>query len=88
MPAHERLGTDDGYQLEDRRKPAIELDAEQAIGIGNLNAAVHFAPQDDQLLPKNRILCFEPALGLEEDRNQVQGQDKECDHLRQREAIL
>jgi hypothetical protein len=38
------------------------LDEEQAISVAKLNAAVHLAPQDDQLLPQNCILGFEPAL--------------------------
>ena len=31
MPTHERLGTDDREDLQDRRKPSIQLDKEPAI---------------------------------------------------------
>ncbi len=69
MLAHQRLRTDHGYQLEDRRKPAIELGEEQAIGAAKLNAAVHLASKDDELMPERCILGFEPTLRLERAAN-------------------
>src|SRR5690349_5715388 len=33
MPAHERLGTDHGDDLQHRRKPSIQLDEDQAIAV-------------------------------------------------------
>jgi hypothetical protein len=45
MPAHEGLWPDNRHGLEDRRKPAIQLDEEQAIAVGELDAAAHLALQ-------------------------------------------
>ncbi len=75
MPAYQRLRTDHGYQLEDRRKPAIELDEEQAIGVAKLNAAVHLASKDDKLMPEYCVLGFEPTLRLEGRSQQLQSQE-------------
>jgi len=38
MPADERLRTDDRDDLQDRRKPSIQLDKEQAIAVGKPDA--------------------------------------------------
>src|SRR5262249_42445181 len=65
MPAHEGLWPDNRHGLEDRRKPAIQLDEEQAIAVGELDAAAQLALQHCQLKPERGILCFKSALGLE-----------------------
>src|SRR5262249_60204893 len=36
MPAHEGLGPDDRHGLEDRRKPAVQLEEKQPIAVGEL----------------------------------------------------
>ena len=66
MPAHHRLGPDDRNGPEDRWKPAIQLDEEQAVTVRETDPTVHFAPQNDQLMAKSGILRFKSALGLEE----------------------
>jgi hypothetical protein len=40
MPTHERLGTDDREDLQDRRKPAIQLDKEPAIMVREPDATM------------------------------------------------
>ena len=65
MPTHERLGTDDREDLQDRRKPSIQLDKEPAIVVREPDPALHLPPQNDQLMSERRILCFKPALRLE-----------------------
>jgi hypothetical protein len=65
MPSHERLGPDDFENLQDRRKPAIQLDKEPAIAVRKPDSAVHLAPQHDHLMSERRILGFRPALRLE-----------------------
>src|SRR5260370_41669883 len=47
MPAHQRLGTEDRDDLQDRRKPTIELDEEPAIVVRKLGPPSHLASQDD-----------------------------------------
>ena len=66
MPAHQRLWPNDLDRLEDRRKPTIQLDEEQAIVVGEPDPTAHLALQHSQLLPERGILCFKSALGLEE----------------------
>jgi hypothetical protein len=88
MPAHQGLGPDDCYRLEDRWIPTIELDEEQAIAIGQLYPPVHLAPEHDQLLSERGILGFKSALGPEECGEQVEEQQNQRDHHRKRDAIL
>jgi hypothetical protein len=64
MPAHERLGTDHGDDPEHRRKPSIQLDKDQAIGVAEADTPCHLSPQHNQLISERRILCFKPALRL------------------------
>ena len=65
MPPHERLGSDDRENLQDRRKPSIQLDKEPAIVVRQPDPALHLAPQYDQLMSERRILCLKSALRLE-----------------------
>jgi hypothetical protein len=45
--------------------PKVKLDKEPAITVGKPNSARHFASQNDQLMPENRILSFKPTPQLE-----------------------
>jgi hypothetical protein len=65
MPADKRLRTDYGENLQDRRKPAIELDEEQAIAVRKPDPAAHLTPQHNQLMSECRVLCFKADLRLE-----------------------
>src|SRR5690349_10199914 len=49
MPTHEGLGPDDRDSLEDRWKPSIQHDQEQAIPIRELDATAHPPAQHNQL---------------------------------------
>ena len=61
MPTHERLGTDDRKDLQNRRKPSIQLDKEPAIAVREPDPARNLTPQNDQLMSECRILCFKPT---------------------------
>lgn len=65
MPTRERLGLDDGENLQDRRELAIKLDKEPAIAVCESNTATQLAPQNNQLMSKRRVLSFKPQLRLE-----------------------
>ncbi|MGA7389554.1 MAG: hypothetical protein WBW99_16735 [Pseudolabrys sp.] len=65
MPAHERLGTDNRENFQDRRGPAIQVDQKPTVSVREPNAAGHLAPQNDQLMSERRILCLKSALRLE-----------------------
>jgi hypothetical protein len=65
MPTDQGLGTDDRDGLQDRGKPSIHLDEEQAIAVRQPDATAHFTPQHDQLMSERRVLCLKSALRLE-----------------------
>jgi hypothetical protein len=60
VPTDERLGLDDRENLQDCRKPAIQLDKEPAIMVREPDATMQPAPQDNQLMSKHRVLSFKP----------------------------
>ncbi len=62
MPTHESLGPDDRDGLEDRWKPSIQRDQEQAITIRELDATAYPPLQHDHLMSKCRVLCLKSAL--------------------------
>jgi hypothetical protein len=87
VPPHQRLGPDNQHCLEDRREPAIELDEEQAVGVTEPDSTAHLALQHNQLLPERGIFGFKSALGLDDCRQQVEGQEDQRDHPRKRDVI-
>jgi hypothetical protein len=62
MPAQRRLRLDDRHRRQDRWKPATELDEEQVITVGQLDAAAYLALQYNHLLPEHGILGRELAI--------------------------
>jgi hypothetical protein len=64
MPADERLRTDDRDDLQDRRKPSIQLDKEQAIAVGKPDAPMHHPVQHNHLVSERSIFGFKSALCL------------------------
>src|SRR6516164_2565116 len=62
MPAHDGLGPDDRDDLEDRRKPTIELDQEQAIAVRKVEATAHLSLQYNKLTSKG-VLAVLARLG-------------------------
>ena len=69
-----RLGTDDREDLQDRRKPSIQLDKKPVIVVREPDPPRHPAPQNNQLMSQNRILCSELTLRPEWRRRQIKEQ--------------
>ena len=44
--------------------PKAELGKEPAVAVRQSDRALHFTPQNDQLMSERRILCLKPALRL------------------------
>jgi hypothetical protein len=65
VPTHEGLGPDDREDLQDRRKPAIQLDKEPAIIVREPDATIRPTPHDNQLMSKHCVLSFKPQRRLE-----------------------
>lgn len=80
MPTHQRLGTDDREDLQDRWKPSIQLDKEPAILVREPDPTLHLTPQNDQLMSECRILCFKPALRLKWRRQEDHDEAEQCKH--------
>src|SRR3954454_15824757 len=64
MPTNQRLGPNDVNDLENGREPAIQLDEEKAVAIGQPNPAPALPLQHDQLLPQRRDLSLSRAFDL------------------------
>jgi hypothetical protein len=80
VPTHECLGPDDCENLQDRRKPAIELDKEPAIMVREPDATRQPTPHDIQLMSKHRVLSFKPQLRLEWRGQDGQNETEQPDH--------
>src|SRR5450631_3021091 len=80
MPTHERLGSDDCENLQERWKPAIQLDKEPAIIVCEPDAATHPTPQNHQLMSKHRVLSLKPQLRLERQGQDGQNETEQPDH--------
>jgi hypothetical protein len=76
MPTHQSFRPDDRDCLQDRRKPTIQLDQEQAIVVSELDATSHFASQRGQLMAQRGVLRFKSAFRPER-RGQQQRQRKD-----------
>ncbi len=73
-PCARRTGLNSPQAFEATRVsiPTIQLRKEQAIAVREGDANAHLALQQDQLMSERGILCFKPALRLEERGNHVQ----------------
>jgi hypothetical protein len=74
MPPHERFGTNNRENVQDRRKPSIQLDEEPTVVVRQWGPALRLTPQYDQLMPENRIFCLKS--GLRREWRGQSGQDK------------
>jgi len=61
MPTDQRLWTDDRDDLQNRRKPSIQLDKEQAIAGRKPDAPMHHPAQHNHLVPERSIFGFKSA---------------------------
>src|ERR1019366_7254205 len=77
VPTHECLGPDDCENLQDRRKPAIQLDKEPPIMVGEPDATKQPTPHDIQLMSKHRV---QPRLRLEWQGQDGQNETEQPDH--------
>src|SRR3981081_1673931 len=80
VPTHERLGPDDCENLQDRWKPAIQLDKEPAIIVGEPDATMQPTPQKNQLMSKHRVLSLKPQLRPEWRGQDGQNETEQPDH--------
>jgi hypothetical protein len=82
MPTYESFRPDDRDGFEDRWKPSIQHDQEQAIPIRELDATAHPSLQHNQLMSECRVLCLKSALRLKRRGKQGQQKAEQRDHHR------
>jgi hypothetical protein len=82
MPTHQGRRSDDQDRPEDRWKPSIQLDQEQAIPICKLDPTAHHPLQHNQLMTERSVLCLKSALRLERRDEQSQEETEQRDHRR------
>src|SRR5260370_24562340 len=70
--------------IQDRWEPSIQLDQEQAIAVGELDATAHPPLQHNQLMSERRVLCLKSALRLERRAEQGQEEAEQRDNRRSR----
>jgi hypothetical protein len=80
MPTHKGLRSDDRDGIEDRWKPSIQLDEEQAIPIREMDATAGLSPQYEQLTSECHVLCLKLALRLEWPDEEGQEEAEQRDH--------
>jgi hypothetical protein len=80
MPTNERLGTENREDLQDRWKPAVQLDKAPSIMVRQPDATMQPTPQDGQLMSKHRVLGFRPQLRLEWQAHDGQKETEQPDH--------
>ena len=61
MPAHKRFGPDDRDGLEDRGKPPIQQNEEQAIAVRQIGPTADHSLQHDQLMSERSVLRLKSA---------------------------
>src|SRR6266576_2485205 len=61
MPTDKGLRSDDRDGLQDRWKPSIQVDQEQAIPVREVDTTTRFPLQHDKLMSERRVLCLKSA---------------------------
>jgi hypothetical protein len=82
MPSHQGLGPDDRDGLEDRWKPSIQLDQEQAISVRELDTTANPPLQNNQLISERSVLCLKSTLRLDRRGEEGQAKAEQGDHRR------
>src|SRR5262249_23579016 len=80
MPTDEGLGTDDRDNLQDRWKPSIQLDEEQAIIVREPDPPTDLTAQHSQLPSEGCILCCKAPLRLKWRDQDVKDKIQQRDH--------
>ena len=81
MPAHHRLGPDDGYGIKDARVASIEPDEQCTVGPTQLQPTTRRVPlQDVKLMPQDQDFGLQPLLRLEAVAQHAEKQEADCNH--------
>jgi hypothetical protein len=70
------------FGKDNRGKPSIQVDQEQAIPICELEATAHHPLQHNQLMTERSVLCLKSALRLEGRDEHGQEETEQRDHRR------
>jgi hypothetical protein len=80
VPAHDRLGPDDGYGIQDARKAAIKPNEQNPIGPTQIQSTRRAPSKHGQLMAQNHNFGLKPRSRLEAVAQQADAKEGNCDH--------
>src|SRR5580704_9402062 len=81
VPTHDRLGSDDGYGVQDPGKAAIMPNEQNPIGPTHIQSSTwHAQSKHVQLMPQDHNFGFKPRSRLEAVAQHVDEKEGNCDH--------
>jgi hypothetical protein len=80
VPAHDRLGPDDGYGIQDARKAAIKPNGQNPIGPTQIQSMRRAPSKHGQLMAQNHNFDLKPRSRLEALAPQADEKEGNCDH--------
>ena len=80
VPAHDRLGPDDGYGVQNARKAAIKPNEQGAIGPTQIQWTRRAPSKHVQLMTENHNFGFKPGSRLEAVAQRADEKESNCDH--------
>ena len=81
MPAHHRLGPDDGYGIKDVRTATVEPYEQSPVGPTQTQLTTRYALlQNVQLMPQDENFGFQPLWRLETIPQHAEKQEADCNH--------
>jgi hypothetical protein len=80
VPAHDRLGPDDGYGIQDARKAAIKPNEQNPIGPTQIQSTRRAPSKHGQLMTQNHNFGFKSRSRLEAVAQHADEKQGNCDH--------
>ena len=80
VPAHDRLGPDDGYGVQGARNAAIKPNKQNPIGPAQIQSTWRAQSKHAQLMTQNHNFGFKPRSRLETVAQHAHQQQGNCDH--------
>ena len=80
VPAHDRLGPDNGYGVQGARKAAIKPNEQNPIGPTQIQSTRRAPSKHGQLMAQNHNFGFKPRSRLEAVAQHAHQQKSNCDH--------
>src|ERR1035437_1062469 len=82
VPAHDRLGPDNGYGVQGERKATIEPNEQGAVGPAQIQSTWCALSKHVQLMTQNQKFSVKPPSRLEAIAHHADEKEGDCDHQR------